>query len=315
MSQKPLIGISTCLLGENVRHDGGHKLDRYLRDTLGRYVEFVPVCPEADSGMSIPREAMCLVDIDGNVRLMTQKTCKDMTDKVTHWMGKKLIDLEQVPLCGFIFKSESPSSGLFGVKIYNGDDSTEKGKGIFARGFINAFPYLPVEEDGRLHDAKLRDNFIERIFVMYRWHLLNSKEKTINNLIDFHSRHRYTLMSHCPTTLKQLDDFIVNTKGIPIEEIYNDYFKEFITALRNIATVKKNTNTLEHIISYFKDDLTKDEKEELRNIISSYHNKLIPLIVPITLMNHYVRKYKPEYLEKQFYLNPHPLELMLRNHV
>lgn len=315
MNQKPLVGISSCLLGENVRYDGGHKLDRYLRDTLGKYVEFVPVCPEVDCGMSTPREALRLVDVNGEVHLMTQKSCTDMTDKMKHWMSKKLVDLEQIPLCGFIFKSKSPSSGLFQVKVYKNDNPTAKGRGIFAHGFINTFPLLPVEEDGRLHDAKLRDNFIERIFIMYRWHLLNSKNKTLNNLFEFHSRHKYILMSHCPTALKQLGAYIAEAKNLPIEEVYSTYFEEFITALQNIATIKKNTNTLEHIMGYFKDDLTKDEKEELRNLISNYHSKLLPLIVPITLINHYVQKYKPEYLEKQFYLNPHPLELMLRNHV
>lgn len=315
MNQKPLVGISSCLLGENVRYDGGHKLDRYIRDTLGKYVEFVPVCPEVDCGMSTPREALRLVDVNGEVHLVTQKSCEDMTARMKHWMGKKLIDLEQIPLCGFIFKSKSPSSGLFEIKIYKDGAPLGKGRGIFAEGFTSTFPYLPVEEEDRLSNAKLRENFIERIFVMYRWHLLNSKKKTINNLMDFHSRHRYILMSHCPTVLKHLDTFITEIIDISIDTAYEDYFKEFITALKNIATVKKNTKTLEHIMGDFKDLLPKDEKEELRDLIADYHSKLVPLIVPITLIDHYVQKYDPKYLRKQFYLNPHPLELMLRNHV
>ena len=315
MYKKPLVGISTCILGECVRYDGGHKLDRFIRDTLGEYVDFVPVCPEVDCGMSTPREAMRLVEIDGSIRLLTQKTKKDMTPKMLAWMDGKLADLEKLPLCGFIFKSKSPSSGLFRVKVYKNDNPINKGRGIFAQGFTDKFPLLPVEEEGRLNDAKLRDNFIERLFAMSRWHELNSKEKSVANLTCFHTQHKYSIMAHCPEALKLLGGYIAKSKNEDINELYEKYFNEFITAMRNIATERKNTNTLEHIMGYLKNDLNKDEKSELKDIIDNYRNRLIPLIVPITLLNHYVRKYKPEYLLQQYYLNPHPQELMLRNHV
>jgi uncharacterized protein YbgA (DUF1722 family)/uncharacterized protein YbbK (DUF523 family) len=316
MNQKPLIGISTCLLGENVRYDGGHKLDRYLRDTLGMYVEFVPVCPEVECGMTIPREALDLVFMNGTVHLMTQKTKTNMTPRMNKWMHKKIAELSDMPLCGFILKSKSPSCGLLKVKVFKENDGFYKnGVGIFAKGLTDRFPLLPVEEEGRLHDNRLRENFIERIFVMQRWHKMIEERKSLNNVMDFHARHKYILMAHCPKTLRALGAGIAQGKLHPIKDVYEGYFRTCMAALGKIATVKKNTNVLQHIMGYFRNNLTKDEKEELQDIITGYHEELFPLIVPITLLNHYVRKYRPRYLEEQMYLNPHPMELMLRNHV
>ena len=316
MNEKPLVGISTCLLGEKVRYDGGHKLDRYLRDVLGKYVEFVPVCPEVECGLSIPREALRLVDMGGDIRLMTQKTKLDVTPQMDQWMRGKLAELSALPLCGFIFKSRSPSSGLLRVRVYrDGGGVTRNGIGHFARGFTEAFPYLPVEEDGRLNDGKLRENFIERIFVVQRWNEMNRDRKSLKRIMDFHAQHKLLLMAHSQKTVRELGAFIANGKARPIQDVYAQYFRRFISALARIATVKKNTNVLLHVMGYFKRDLNRDEKEELREIIDGYHQGLVPLIVPITLLNHYVRKYQPEYLQQQVYLNPHPMELMLRNHV
>ncbi len=315
MTGKPRVGISTCLLGENVRYDGGHKLDRYLRDLLGRYVEFVPVCPEVECGMGVPREAVRLVAVDGDIRLVTQRTKVDKTGQMKQWMTGKLAELSSLALCGFIFKSQSPSSGLQGVKVYHPKGVAHDGVGLFARGVTGAFPLLPVEDDGRLNDDRIRENFIERIFIMQRWHELGRPPKSLKDIIDFHAAHKYTLMSHCPRTLKELGALLARGKQSAPDVLYAEYFGKFITALAKIATVKKNTNVLLHIMGYFKENLDPDEKSELKQLIDSYHAEQLPLIVPVTLINHYVRKYEPEYLAKQVYLNPHPLELMLRNHV
>lgn len=312
---KPLIGISKCLLGENVRYDGGHQLDRFLRDTLGQYVDFVPVCPEVECGLSIPREAMRLVEKNGEARLMTRKTNIDMTELMTRWMALRLKELAKLPLCGFIFKAKSPSSGLKRIKVYSEKGFRNDGIGIFAGGFTRAFPHIPTEEDGRLHDARLRENFIERIFVMKRWHELIQDNQTLGKLVKFHEQHKYLLMSHCPKTLKDLGALVAKGKEQQPEGLYEKYLDQFITAMQKIATAKKNSNVLHHIMGYFKKDLEPDEKAELLEVIDRYHSGLVPLIVPITLLNHYVRKYKPEYLLNQYYLNPHPMELMLRNHV
>jgi uncharacterized protein YbgA (DUF1722 family)/uncharacterized protein YbbK (DUF523 family) len=315
MMEKPLVGISSCLLGEKVRYDGGHKLDHYLRDILGRYVEFIPVCPEVECGMGVPREAVRLVSIDFEVRLMTQRTNRDMTDKMRSWMEGRLKDLAKFPLCGFIFKSRSPSSGLRGIKIHTQKGVRNDGVGMFAQAFIKLFPFVPVEDDGRLHDDWLRENFIERIFVMQRWHELLSAGESLNRLMDFHASHKYLLMAHCPKTLKQLGALLAQGKDYRKDQLYNTYLGVLSPALHKIATVKKNTNVLEHIMGYFKKDLSTDEKSELKETIDRYHDGLVPLLVPITLINHYVRKYHHPYLTHQIYLSPHPLELMLRNHV
>jgi uncharacterized protein YbgA (DUF1722 family)/uncharacterized protein YbbK (DUF523 family) len=315
MMNKPLVGISSCLLGEKVRYDGGHKLDHYLRDILGRYVEFIPVCPEVECGMGVPREAVRLVSIDLDVRLMTQRSNRDMTDKMRSWMEGRLKDLAELPLCGFIFKSRSPSSGLRGIKIYTQKGVRNDGVGIFAQAFIKLFPLIPVEDDGRLHDDWLRENFIERIFVMQRWYELLSAGGALNRLMDFHASHKYLLMAHCTKTLKRLGAILAQGKDYQTDQLYSTYLGILSPGLQKIATVKKNTNVLQHIMGYFKKDLSTDEKSELKETIDRYHEGLVPLLVPITLINHYVRKYRPSYLTHQIYLNPHPLELMLRNHV
>lgn len=180
MFEKPVIGISKCLLGENVRYDGGHKLNKYLRDQLGAYVTYVPICPEADCGMGIPREALRLVNMEGKIRLVTRETHTDKTAQMQKWIDKILRELSEQNLCGFIFKARSPSSGLFDVKIYNPDGSISgKGSGIFAKAFTERFPLIPVEEEERLNDDSLRENFIERVFVMHRLNALNNEQKKL----------------------------------------------------------------------------------------------------------------------------------------
>jgi uncharacterized protein YbgA (DUF1722 family)/uncharacterized protein YbbK (DUF523 family) len=310
MTDRPLVGISTCLLGENVRYDGGHKLDRYLRDVLGRYVAFVPVCPEVECGMGVPREAVRLVEKDNEIKLVTRQTGMDMTQRMKAWMGPRLDALSGMNLCGFIFKSRSPSSGLMRVKVYKASGAANNGVGVFAAGFTARFPLLPVEEDGRLQDAGLRENFIERIFVMHRWHELEGKQIALKNLMDFHASHKYLLMAHCPKTLKELGALLAHGKAYSLPELYAAYFEAFIVALKKIATIKKNTNVLMHMMGYFKKELGWDEKAELKGLIGHYHDGLVPLIVPVTLMNHYVRKYQSAYLFDQLFLQPHPMELL-----
>ncbi len=310
------MGISRCLLGENVRYDGGHQHDRYLTDTLGNYFEYIPVCPEVEYGLPIPREALRLVGKPEDARLMTIKTGIDHTDGMLEWAYGKLKELEKEDLCGFVFKSKSPSSGMQAVKVYGPSGMpVHKGVGVFAGAFMKRFPILPVEEDGRLHDPVLRENFIERIFVYKRWQDLLKKGKTIKNLIDFHTDHKLLVMSHSPKHYSTLGKLVANAKSFKEEDLYREYIKSLMEGIRFIATVKKQTNVLHHIMGYFKKQLSADEKKELLEIIDNYHRQLVPLIVPIMLLTHYVRKYGDTYLERQHYLHPHPVELMLRNHV
>ncbi|MBW1887147.1 MAG: DUF523 and DUF1722 domain-containing protein [Deltaproteobacteria bacterium] len=316
MKEKIKLGISTCLLGENVRYDGGHRLDRFLTDTLGQYVQYVPVCPEVECGLSVPREAMHLEGDPESPRLVTSRTNKDHTDKMLRWAQKRITELDKEDLCGFIFKSNSPSSGMERVKVYNNKGiPVKKGRGMFARIFMDRFPLIPVEEDGRLPDPKLRENFIERIFTMKRWREVISKKKAMGNLVGFHTRGKLLVLSHSEKHYRLMGKLVASGKQVPIERFYSEYETLLMEALRLKATVKKNTNVLIHMLGYFKKQLGADEKQELHEIIDLYRNGYVPLIVPVTLINHFVRKYKQPYLREQTYLNPHPMALQLRNHV
>jgi len=316
MTEKIKLGISSCLLGNLVRYDGGHKQDRYLRDTLGAFVDYAPVCPEFESGMPVPREAMRLVGDPESPRLLTIRTQEDKTDMMLTWARDRLEQLAEEDLSGFIFKSRSPSSGMARVKVYSDKGHpAHTGVGIFARAFMDRFPDIPVEEDGRLHDPVLRESFITRVFAYGRWRELVKSGAGRGGLVDFHTRHKLLLMGQHVPTYRELGRLVAQAKGLDREELYQEYFKGFSYALGLNPTVKKNVNVLYHVMGYFKKQLSSDEKQELREIIDHYAKKLVPLIVPITLLNHFVRKYDQPYLKGQVYLNPHPVELQLRNHV
>lgn len=314
--EKIILGISSCLLGENVRYDGGHRHDRFLTDTLGQYVEYIPVCPEVGCGLPVPREAMHLEGDPDSPRLMTIRTRQDMTDRMKTWSKKRVKELEKEDLCGFIFKSDSPSSGMERVKVYNEKGvPVKKGVGMFARIFMRHFPFLPVEDDGRLNDPILRENFIERIFVFKRWRELMMGKTGRGRLVDFHTRHKLLILSHSPGHYQLMGRLIAKANESPVKELYGQYQSILMEALLVKATPKKNSNVLMHMMGYFKNELTSDEKQELLDLINNYRKGRFPLIVPVTLIGHYVRKYDQPYLKEQVYLNPHPLELQLRNHV
>ncbi len=310
------LGISTCLLGEKVRFDGGHKWDRFLTDTLGQYVDYVPVCPEVECGFGVPREAFRLVGDPKNPRLLTSRTNQDHTERMTQWAKKRVMELEGENLCGYIFKSGSPSSGMERVKVYDWNNVPAKiGVGIFARVFMEHFPLLPVEDEGRLNDPKLRENFIERIFTLRRWREAMERQKSIKNLIAFHTQHKLLVLSHSPKHYQMMGKLVARAKEVPWKDLQAEYQRFLLEALSLKTTPKKNSNVLHHIFGYFKEQLSGDEKRELLEIIDLYRQGTVPLIVPVTLLNHYVRKYNQPYLKDQFYLHPHPMELQLRNHV
>lgn len=310
------LGVSSCLLGNNVRYDGGHAHDHYLTDTLGRYVEYVPVCPEVECGLGIPREAMRLVGNVNNPRLMTVQSGKDYTDAMVRWARKRVRELAQDNLCGFIFKSKSPSSGMERVKVYDEHGvPAKKGVGLFARTFMEHFPLLPVEDEGRLHDPVLRENFIERIFVYNRWQAVREEKKRVGAVVDFHTRHKLLILSHSPAHYQAMGRLVAQAKTMPVSRLYAEYQSLLMESLKIKSTVRKNCNVLLHMMGYFKEQLSADEKQELLEIINQYRQSIVPLIVPITLINHFVRKYDQPYLKNQFYLQPHPAELQLRNHV
>ena len=310
------IGISSCLLGNEVRWNGGHKRDKYLTNTLGRFVDFIPVCPEVEAGFGIPRETFRLVGNPDSPRLITFKSKTDHTDQMLAWAKRRLKDLEKEDLCGFIFKSDSPSSGMIRVKVYNEKGMPHKvGIGIFARAFMEHFPLIPVEDDGRLNDPLIRENFILQIFTMKRWRDNLTGRRSVGKLVDFHTRNKLLLLSHSQKHYRLMGKLVAGGKKLPIKELYSQYQLLLVEAMRLKTTIRKHSNVLQHLMGYFKKQLTPDEKQELLEVFQNYRNELIPLIVPITLVNHYVRKYDQPYLKQQTYLNPHPIELKLRTHL
>lgn len=315
--EKIRMGVSACLLGEKVRYDGQHKHDSYITGILSQWLEFVPVCPEFELGLGVPREAMRLEGDPEKPRLMTIKTRRDLTNPMLNWCRKRVAELESENLCGFIFKSKSPSSGMERVKVYPSGNGmpVNKGSGLFANAFMKRFPLFPVEEEGRLHDPALRENFIERVFTLRRWREMLEQDSTRGGLVKFHEQHKYLLMAHSIPHYRELGRMVADMKGRRLSAVQANYHRKMMEALRLRATVKKHVNVLQHMGGYFKKQLDADEKQELQEVIGRYHAGYVPLIVPVTIINHYVRKYDEHYLSDQFYLNPHPIELQLRNQV
>jgi len=310
------VGVSACLLGEPVRYDGGHKHDHYIAGTLGKFFSFVPVCPEVECGMPTPREAMRLEGDPAAPRLMTRLSRIDKTDQMLAFCSRRLRELDKADLCGFIFKKDSPSSGLFRVKVYgDGGMATKSGSGIFAAAVAGHFPLLPLEEEGRLNDPAIRENFIERIFSYRRWKDFITEGCTVGRLVEFHAAHKLLLMAHSPEAYRTLGQLAARAREFDPQLLAARYEELFMKGLALHATVRKHTNVLQHIMGYFKKLLSPAEKEELLAVIMQYHERLVPLIVPLTLIRHYVGKYEQQYLQQQVYLAPHPAELMLRNHV
>jgi len=312
---RPLLGISTCLLGEPVRYNGGHKHDYYLTDILGAYVDYQPVCPEVECGMGIPREAVHLEGTADDNRLVGTRSKTDWTNIMNNWAEKRLDELSRQPLCGFIFKSGSPSSGMTHVKVYDKNGVPHNvGVGMFARAVIKRFPFLPVEDDGRLHSAAIKETFLDHVFTLHRFYDLQ-KKPTAEGLVEFHSQHKMIYLSHSPQLQKELGQIVAAQNKNNLDETLKTYHEVMTRCLKTQVTIQKHTNVLMHLMGFFKEYLSDKDRHELLGLINDYHKELIPLIVPITLINHHTRHLDNEYLSKQLYLHPHPHELKLRNHL
>lgn len=309
------IGVSACLAGERVRYDAADKRDRYITDILQRYVRLVPVCPEVEMGLPVPREAMRLTGSPSGVpHLVAVESGRDFTKQMLMWARERTTRLAEEKLCGFIFKSRSPSSGLKGVKIYDEHGVARKsGIGLFADQFTQSFPFVPVIDDEMLQNAQTREVFIEKCFVMKRWHQLVENGNTIRNLREFHEHQKYQIHAHSIAHAGLLGRFIADIK--PGERVKTNYISLMMKALDIPSTIGKNINVLSHIMGYFKKRLTALEKRELLDVFEIYREERIPLIAPIVILNHYRNKYADSYLEQQTFLNPDPAEVMLRYHV
>ena len=317
MKEKIKIGMSSCLLGEEVRWDGDHKHDQYVRDVLGSYFDYVSICPEVDVGMGVPRETVALYGTLENPKMITKRSKTDWTKKMNHYTKDRIHELTKENLCGYVFKSKSPSCGIGKVPIYSefGSSRIRYGSGMFTSSFIKAFPLVPVEDEGRLHDPVIRENFIVRIFCFHRLQLLVRKSFSIGSLVRFHTRHKFLILSHSRKKYDDMGELVANAKKIKTAELKTRYSKLFMAALTYKSTPKKNTDVLLHMTGFLKKILTREEKKNILSVIEDYRNELLPLVVPVTLIYHQVKKHNIEYLLDQVYLNPHPKELMLRNHV
>jgi uncharacterized protein YbgA (DUF1722 family)/uncharacterized protein YbbK (DUF523 family) len=310
------LGISSCLLGESVRYDGGHKRDAFLTGTFGPFVEWVPVCPEVECGLGTPREPMRLVRVDGNVRLLTVKTVVDLTDQLETYAQRRVAELEWENLCGYVLKKDSPSCGLARVTIYGaGSLPDESGRGLFAARLVERFPNLPVEEEGRLSDPRLRDNFVERVFAYSRLRALFSGKWQAGTLVRFHTTHKLILMAHSPAAYRQLGRLVARAWSVPLEDMERRYTGIFMAALAVIATPRRHANVLHLMAGHVKDRLDSESKAELLAAIDEYRRGLVPLVVPMTLLRHHVRAHNVPYPSGQRYLEPYPKELMLRHDV
>lgn len=317
---KPLppvrVGISRCLLGDAVRYDGGHKRDSFLVDVLGSVVDWVSVCPEVEAGMTTPREPIRLVGDARKPRLMTVKSGQDLTKMMSSFSARCVAELEACELSGYVFKKDSPSCGVERVRVLNHQGMpARKGIGVFARVFMAHFPLIPVEEEGRLCDPVLRDNFIERVFSYHRWRSLMLGPVSMSAVVAFHTAHKYALLAHSRDHYQALGRLTAQSDRYRPRDLLQRYGEMFMEALKIHATVRKHVNVLHHLVGHFKSRLSPAERAELDSLIGDYHRGFVPLIVPLTLVKHYVTMYEIAYIHDQVYLNPHPKELMLRNRV
>ncbi len=314
---QPRVGISQCLLGDEVRYDGGHKRDVFLTDVLAPFVEWIPVCPEVEAGLSTPREAMHLAGDPDAPRLLTIRSKVDHTAPLQAFSQRRVNELRECDLDGYIFKKNSPSCGVHRVKVYSDKGHPgRQGIGIFSAAIQKAFPLLPLEEEGRLNDAPIRENFIVRIFCYRRWKNQTQGQRiTRGMIVDFHSRHKYLLLTHSRSHYHALGQLVAKAGDYKPHDLANAYGALFMDTLKTKATVRKHVNVLQHLAGHFSKQLSKMERAELQETIQDYHQHFTPLAVPLTLIKHYVRILAVPYLLDQVYLNPHPKELLLRNHV
>lgn len=309
------IGISSCLLGEEVRFDGGHKRDSYVMQTLGRYFEYVPVCPEVGIGMGIPRPPIRLEgDPDRPRAVGVRDKSIDVTEALEAFARRKIPELP--PISGYILKSRSPSCGMARVKVYGEKGMPAgNGSGVYARVLMEQMPLLPVEDEGRLHDPVLRENFVNRVYVFRRWQRLAAEGLTPARLIAFHSDHKYMVMAHSQAAYERMGRLLSDLKGKDLEAVGEAYVTELMTALKRRVSRRRHVNVLQHIMGYLKRTLSADEKAEMGQAIEAYRRDEVPLIVPITLIRHHFRRVPDPYIGRQRYLDPYPEPLGLRNQI
>jgi len=309
------IGVSSCVIGEEVRWNGGHSRQRYLTDMLGPFVEYVPVCPEVEVGMGVPRPTVRLVREGEAIRMIDPKNEVDWTSSMNRLSRSRASDLAGEDLSGFVLKKDSPTCGVFRVRIYTDTGVERNGRGLFADALIQRMPHLPIEEEGRLNDARIRENFVERIFAYRRVKDLFRPRWTIGDVVAFHTREKLLLRAHDERGYRELGKLVAGAKSVPRAAFADDYADRFMAIMKRPATVAKQVNVLQHMVAFLRWDDDEVGRAEMREAIADYKAGLVPLIVPVTLIRHLASRHDRQILLDSSYLSPHPKELMLRNHV
>ncbi len=311
--KKITLGISSCLLGNEVRHDGGHKRNVYTTTTLAEYFTFRSYCPEMAIGLGVPRPTIRLTRSSDGIRLTgSDGPDLDVTEDMNKWSEGAIEGMHD--LSGFILKNNSPSCGMERVRVYADKGAPSRdGTGLFAAALISSMPWLPVEEEGRLNDPMLRENFIERVFVFYRWQRMMSEGLSVSSVMEFHQRHKFILLAHDEEEYRRLGPLIAGANKKNLDQVASEYLLCMMTSLKARSSRKRHTNVLMHIMGFLKNKIDSDDKQEMIEVMDNYRHGKVPLIVPVTLMNHHLRRFPDEYISNQYYMAPYPEELMLRN--
>jgi uncharacterized protein YbgA (DUF1722 family)/uncharacterized protein YbbK (DUF523 family) len=313
-TNRPLIAVSSCLLGQEVRFDGGHKRDTWIIGPLGEFFEYRPICPEVAIGLGIPRPPIHLTgDPEAPRAVGVKDPSVDVTDQLEAFARQTVPQLQDVS--GYILKSKSPSCGMERVKLYGQHGGQKKTVGIHARVIMQALPNLPVEEEGRLNDPVLRENFVNRVLVYRRWQDFRKQRLTAKGLVDFHAAHKYLVMAHSQAAYRRLGKLLSNLKGVHLPAVAEAYITELMAALKRRCNRKHHVNVLQHIMGYLKKRLEGEDKSELLEAIETYRRGEVPLIVPIFLLRHHFRHHPDPYMDSQWYLDPYPAALGLRNNI
>ncbi len=309
------LGVSACLLGHEVRYDGQHRLNQFIVDDVTAFAELVPVCPEVEVGLGTPREPINLTATTSGIRLLGVRSREDLTDRMAEFASGRVAQLCSLQLSGYILKKDSPSCGMERVKIWHNDMPRREGRGVFAAALIEQCPLLPIEEEGRLNDPVLRENFFERVFALHRLQNFFAGDWTVGSLVEFHTSEKLLLSAHDESRYRQLGRLVAKAKGHPRDQLKQSYLGLFMNGLKQHATFPRNCNTLQHMMGFFRPHLTDKQRHDLLKTIEDFRSRLVPLSVPLTLFKHYADHLEIEYLQRQTYLQPFPKELMLRNYV
>jgi uncharacterized protein YbbK (DUF523 family)/uncharacterized protein YbgA (DUF1722 family) len=314
------LGVSSCLLGEEVRYDGGHKRDAFLVDELGRWIEWVGVCPELELGMGVPRPSVRLVEVPsedgGGLRMLAPDTGEDFTERMSTFAAARVAELQRLELDGYVLKKSSPSCGMARVKVWGFRGPKRRdGVGLFAQALLAAWPHLPVEEEGRLTDPVLRENFVERIFCRNRWRAFLRRRPTRARLVEFWTAHKLLVRAHDEPGYQRLGRLVGSAKKGDEAALHARFEAELFTTLAKRATARKHANVLQHAMGHVREHVDAGERAQLAAAIDDYRKGLLPLVVPVTLLRFQIQKHSIPYLQGQLYFDPHPKELMLRNRV